>query len=661
MRALKIAGGVLGGLLVVVVLVVGAVALGGTGVLRWAIEHPVSGIAGRQIRVDGPLSVRWGRPTRIVAENVHIANAGWGSRPDMFVAQRLELDIFPATLFARRYHLPLVSLDRALLLIETGRHGERNWNFAFRLPTPDDRSHFPDIDRVILRDATFIFRNGASGAETNIAATRLDLGATDPAGPVKLGAEGTFQRLPVRLAGTLGPPAALRDAATPYPIDLEGRLGDGSLAVHGSLAQPFELAGMDVGLSLSGRNLQGIGEALGLPLPPLPAFRANGRLRGGRDDWAIELSSLQLGRSDLAGELDIGTRGKAPYLRADLTSNLIDVADFIGFFGENPPTSAARSAPAARGGGEDLVIPATPIATKELLGIDADLTLAVDANRFAATIGPPLDKLSAALHLKDGVLRLLQPLSFGLAGGTTVIGMTLGPGPERPELAFDLDIRRVDLRRVATSAQLPEAFKDTRGVVGGFIHFRSTGRSLRDFLGRMYGEAGAFAADGQLNGMLQKITTPDVLQAVGLAGAGGRPVPVNCLVSRFDIKDGVATATTLLLDTDDLTLIGSGNFNFAAETMYVDLTPYRKDFDPLALNSAIELRGTFAHPDIGISKTTIPRRTGTEIGRALQPPPAALLALVDAELGADNGCGRAFKAQPAEPAVGTSGKPPDQR
>jgi hypothetical protein len=63
-----------------------------------------------------------------------------------------------------------------------------------------------------------------------------------------------------------------------------------------------------------------------------------------------------------------------------------------------------------------------------------------------------------------------------------------------------------------------------------------------------------------------------VLQAAGLASSGDRPMTVGCLASRFDLKSGVATATAFILDTDDSTLVGAGNFNFAAETMSVDLT-----------------------------------------------------------------------------------------
>ena len=63
--------------------------------------------------------------------------------------------------------------------------------------------------------------------------------------------------------------------------------------------------------------------------------------------------------------------------------------------------------------------------------------LSLDAKRLAATIGPPLDRLSATLHLKGGVLTF-NPLSFGVAGGTVAINMSLNSDFQPTKSAFAL-------------------------------------------------------------------------------------------------------------------------------------------------------------------------------------------------------------------------------
>jgi uncharacterized protein involved in outer membrane biogenesis len=659
MRALKLAGAIVAGILLIVILVSAAVAIGGAPVVRWAIEHPLSRFAGRQIGIDGPLTIEWGAAMRIVAQGVHVANTNWGSRPEMFAAQRVEIDFFPSSLFKGTYHFPLISVEHAQLLLETARDGERNWDFALKFGVPGGEGQFPELNQFGARDSVFIFHNGGTGAETQIVVDDLSLSAADTSAPVKFAAAGTFQRLPGRFAGTLGAVADLRQSAKPYPVTLEGNFGDSLITIEGALAQPLDLAGVDVRLSWSGRNLRDIAEALSVPLPSLPDFRATAVLNGGGDDWRLKISSLHLGHSNLAGELAINAKGKTPYLRAALTSSLIDIADFIGFLGVNTPASPERSEQSSPG---HRIIPATPIRVKELLGVDADLELSLDAKRLAATIGPPLDRLSATLHLKGGVLTF-NPLSFGVAGGTVAINMSLNSDSQPAKLAFALDVSHVDLHRLAMDPQVPQVLKQTRGIAGGFVHFQSTGTSLREFLGRMNGEAGLFAADGQFNQVLEQITDLNVLQAVGLAGSGDRPMTVGCLASRFDLKNGVATATAFILDTDDSTLVGAGNFNFGAETMSVDLTPHHKHFNPLVLRSPVELRGSFATPHIDVSRVSILQQLGAAMGRSLLMPPAGpLLPLIDTGLGQNNACHHIFATQsPEEPTAGSSQRPVGKR
>src|SRR5258708_13697340 len=96
-------------ILLLVVIAVGALWLGGARAVAWAIEHPVSGMVGRQIRIDGPLAIRWGAPPRLVPQDVHVANAAWGTEPDMFSPRRLQIHLHPPTLLRAPTRIPLTA------------------------------------------------------------------------------------------------------------------------------------------------------------------------------------------------------------------------------------------------------------------------------------------------------------------------------------------------------------------------------------------------------------------------------------------------------------------------------------------------------------------------------------------------------------------------
>jgi uncharacterized protein involved in outer membrane biogenesis len=653
MRAVRIAGWV--GLGVVCIL--GALAAGlwvaGGPIVAWAIAHPVSGYLGRAMRVAGPLEIDWGSPTRIVAEDVWVANAPWAKAKTMFRAQRVVVALYPLSLIAGPARVALLEADGAKLRLATSPEGVGNWKFSSA--APKHRRHFPILERFVVRGGALSWENGKTGAETKIGVSALDLDAPDPTAPVKISGSGSFQLLPLQFAATVGPLADLRNPAKPYPVTFWGALGSTNLTVEGSVAKPLDFAGLDLRLSLQGKQLKQLTDALALPFPALPPFRGTAKLRGGEGKYRLDALTMKLGQSDLEGGIAIDSNAKVPEVTANLTSSSIDLGDFAGAAGATPAHApeAAKPPPA-----DGRVLPATPIAIKKLPGIDAKVKFY--GTRIRSPKGVPLERVAMDLSLQNGVLTL-TPLRFHLAAGDVALDLHFTPWVKEaaPKLDADLDIRAIDLHKLFASAAYPAPLHETRGILGGYAHLRTTGVSLRQFLGRMDGEAGIFLEHGQFSLLLQKLAPIDVLESLGVLLTGDRPTPIDCFVSRFDIKKGVATADPLLFDTANTDVVGSGNVNFAAETLYLDLRPYNKTVAPFSLRTPIDVRGTFKKPAFALNPTGLLARLGAAVGLGFAFPPAAILPLIDTGLGPKNACARAFAKAPgaAKALEGSSAAP----
>ena len=174
-RLLKILGWLVAILLIVVGAAAAALWFGGAPAVVWLIEHPVSSTIGRQIRIAGPLVIRWGAPTRIIVNDIHVANASWGSQPEMFSARRLEIAIFARSLVFGPTRIPSIAFDGAQLLLETSDRGEANWNFAPAAAAPKRRGEFPHVQRITAHQSEITYRNGETGAQSRLEMSDADL------------------------------------------------------------------------------------------------------------------------------------------------------------------------------------------------------------------------------------------------------------------------------------------------------------------------------------------------------------------------------------------------------------------------------------------------------------------------------------------------------
>jgi len=645
MRWLKISGIALLGLIIVTA---AALWLAGGPVLAWVIEHPGSAYVGRQIHIRGPLVLHWGSPLQIIAEDVQVANAPGGSAPDMFTAKRLEIEVFASTLLSGRRHLPLIKLEGAKLLLEKEEAGGENWKFGLTAPTPKKRHEFPDLRHFTVHDSELVWLNRTTGARTDLGIGVLEYNADGPERQIQVMMAGTyagsFQKVPYRFAGIFGSLADLRNPSRPYPVKLTGKFDEIDLIADGTIDAPLDVAGVELRLSMSGKRLDVLASALGVPMPELPDFKGTGVLAGGAGKWVMKALTIGLGRSDLEGGLDIDTTGKVPTVEANLTSSQIDLADFTGLGGAAPATSSAPSLEAAKEHqDQDHLFPDLSIEVHKLPGVNVDLSFY--GTRILSKSGLPFERLALRLLLKDGAITV-KPLRFHAAQGDLDINLHFTPftAVGGPHLRADIDIRHVDLHQLLRTNS-SATIRATGGIVGGFMKVDTNGTSMRQFLSRMDGDVGFFMQNGQISALLQSLAPIDIVGALGVYAKGDTPQPINCLVSRFAVKKGIATASTFLLDTEEVAVEGGGDINFADETLDLTLAPHNKRFTLFSLRTPVDIGGTMAHPAYHLHTGPLVARVGAAAGLGILFPPAALLPLIETGLGEHNSCSKAYAAQ----------------
>ena len=595
MRALKIVGLVLAGLVTAGVLFV---LLFDINWVKGWLAQQASDSAGREIRIEGDIAIDWAWTPRITIEGLKVANASWGEAPHLASVETLEVTIRLDDLLRGRTVLPEITVLVPELFLERNADGRANWDLADdddvveeiaeEVVVPDDRTEIPIVERLAIEGGRFAYRDATRAIELAGTIARV-VGEGGGGERVRLEAEGALGDEPFRIDLSGGPLTALRDPEKPYPIELQARVGDTEAAIAGTLTRPMELAGLDLNLEVSGASMSDMFPLTGVPTPPTPSYQLSGDLAHEGQTWRVENLAARLGSSDLSGTVEVDLGQEPLVFAADLRATKLDLDDLAGFIGA--PTDEEEDA--ADG---DRLIPDQAINLVRLRAANGQV-------HFRATEvlapGPPIEDLDAELTLGDGVLRL-QPASFGVAGGHMDLWVSLYGTKDPVQIDMLTRIRDLSLREAFPES---EEIQEMGGIVNGRIELSGPGNSLREMLGHAGGSAYVVMSDGHVSGLIIEAIGLDVAEALGLYLGDDVPVDVRCLVVDLAADQGVVQTEAFVLDTVDTLVEGQGWLDLGMETIDLTLTPKPKDISVLSFRSEIQIEGTWSDlsvaPDIG--------------------------------------------------------------
>ncbi|MES2236647.1 MAG: AsmA family protein [Pseudomonadota bacterium] len=632
-RVLKWVAGVF---LAPIVVAVFFVLIFGWNWLRGPIERMTAEKTGRVLAINGELKVEFGWPLpRIHANAVTFANPDWATEKQMIAADVVEITIDLPQLFRQNIVFPEMRLERPVVFLEQGIGGRKNWLLD---RSQQDEGARIQVDRLILDHGIIGYDDAAQKISI-----RSEF-STSNTGPVVAGvsftALGRYKGLPFKAQGSGGPVLGLRDQSTPYPLQAEFTVGHTGVKAAGTITSLLRFSAVDMHVVLRGESLAQLFPLFGIVLPETRAYATEGHLLHSTDTWRYEKFSGRVGGSDIAGTVQIDIGGKRPVMKANLVSNVLDIADLGPLIGARPGSvqAAKRAAlPSSRTAPMPVqahVLPDMPFKTDRWDSVDAEVTLQAKTIRHAREL--PLEDLVAHLSLRDSVLTL-DPLNFGLAGGQLNAVISLD-GRKDPIQAH----ARVQARKILLSKLFPtaELTKTSIGQINGDFDLAGKGNSVEHMLSNSYGKVTLVIAGGKISKLMMEKVGLHLWEILELKIAGDRLVNLRCAVADFGVKEGVMAADALIVDTEITTIIGTGSIDLGQEKLDLTLNQKTKNTSPLALRSPITLRGSFAKPNVGVDKGRVAARAFGAIALGMANPLLTLMPLIDAGPGQDSNCGQ---------------------
>lgn len=409
---------------------------------------------------------------------------------------------------------------------------------------------------------------------------------------------------------------AFRSQRVDHPdvsMDVALRVGDTRASVKGIVRDPADARSMDMQLTLAGASLAELYKIAGVPLPPTPPYRIAGRLVQKGDLWEFRQFTGAVGDSDLSGDFLVD-RGRTPqFMKADLKSNRLTLADLSGFIGAEKTSSGKVTTP-----NPNRVLPDSPYSLEKLRSADADVRF---EGKQIITERLPVRNMSTHLLLKGGVLTL-SPLNFGAAGGNLFSDITLDG--RRPVIASRADIRVQSLQLGQLLPQLKSA-KASVGEIDGRVKLTGRGNSVAAMLGTATGNTTLAIGEGEVSDLMLRLSNLDLANALLALMRGDRSIPIRCVVADLAFENGVMQPRQFVFDTAHTTLFGEGKANFADETLDLRLVAAPKSGSLLSLRGPINVTGTFAHPSAMPDIGRLAARAGGAVALAAIATPLALI------------------------------------
>ncbi len=607
------------------------------------VDARASAALGRKVTAQH-LHVQLGRTTVVTLDGIQVASADGfpADKPFATIAKLAVTADVMAYIHDRQIVIPQITVDQPMVDAEQTAQGTANWPAPASSSSsgPADPNAGPKIGQLVINDGHAHVVLAKLKADFNLdVATRPGPAAGDRgsnAGQIVVGAKGTYAAQPITGELIGGALLSLRDTAQPYPIDLHVANGPTRVALTGTVQNPLNFAGADLKLEFTGPDMAQLTPLTGIPIPETPAYSIAGKLDYADKKVRFTGFTGRLGNSDLNGDILVDPTRERPFVEANLFSRRVELADLGGFIGETPgrkgeaSQSAQQKAELARTEASDRILPDTPINLPKLNMADVRLQYK-GAHIEGRSV--PLDNIVADLTITDGRL-VLNPLSFGVGTGQIALTTDLTPVGKDVRANATISFKRVDLARLLSATHLVQG----AGTMSGSARLDSTGNSMASLLGHGDGGLRLGMSGGNLSALLVDIAGLEFGNA--LLSALGIPQRANlqCFAADFGLTRGVMNTKTLILDTSEARVQGTGDVNLGAETIDYKLDTKSKHFSVGSLQTPIDITGRLKSPSIRPEVGPLAARAGAAVGLGILFPPAAILPTIQFGTGDDDVC-----------------------
>ena len=606
----RLAVALLGLLGVAVAIVVSAVVLVAVIDLRPMLERYATRTLERRLTI-GTLHIAWGNPLRVEVGDVRVANATWGSRPDMIRIETLTatVDVIPLLRGVLRFET--LEVRKPEIVLERDANGIGNWRFgdaaarppASSAPAPSRRAGFPTLIDFRLHDGFVSYRT-TNGNVLRGDLRDVSIRAAGDDQPVSVTLEGAYNGTPTRVTAETQSFQALRDESLPFGLAFSTATPTATVEFKGTMMNPLDFDGVRGPLRIDARVLGDFLNIFGADVGADVPLRLAGALTRNGDHWQLTEATGTLASDAFEGGLTLaeGGRGEPDDIAIAATFAVLHLDPLLA--------GAAKGKPGKGPSNADYGALSLDLEQKRGTNFDATLRAAqleYRAMRFA--------DVGAEARLASGEIAIRR-LTFAVAGGTVDASGSARSAKPGSRVVVNASVSKAD------AAEIARMLGVEAGQIAGRITTRATltmsGATVGQALRTGRGHAVLAMKDGDIaRAQLERVST----DLRSLWRRNERSARISCLLGVIELRDGRGTIAQLALQTPAGILIGGGQVDFAAQRLDMTIKSVASSTSAFALDIPLRVSGDFARLSVAPATSAGPAEAPTRRGPPNEMPP----------------------------------------
>ncbi len=548
------------------------------------IQTAARDATGRELTIDGDISLSLLPRLAIEVENVSFANAPGAAEPQMASIEKLAVELQILPLLSREVKLDRLVLVRPNILLEVDAKGRPNWIFETAQAKADTPSTAepsqPDaagggtavanvaLGEVRLEGGRLAYRDARSGAAYEVEDVNMDVSLASLDSPLKAEGGLVWNGKTVSLDLTADRPRAFLEGGT-SSLGLKIESDPVRLSYDGSLdkAQTIQMA---AALELEVPSIRDLAAWAGAPLvfegDGLGPFSIKGKLSATPTRFAFTEAEIGLDGMAGRGAVTADVSGAKPDIQGELKLDVLDANKYL------PPEAARGDAePESAGGGEPAGDPGPqewsdePIDLAGLKAVNLDFELGVQGIRVRKIA---IGESALRVAIKDGLLT------------ADLRQLKLYEGIGRAELALDGRGASPSLRKsftltgVNAGALLTDAadFDRLEGSGDIEISLSAAGKSQKAMVQTLDGDGAIKFVDGAIRGINLAQMIRNVTSAF-TDTSGAQKTDFAELSGTFKITRGILRNDDLVLLNPLLRVNGAGTADLPKRTVKYRIEP----------------------------------------------------------------------------------------